>query len=160
MVASFHPLNHRLTWRIIPVSKWLVTPIYKPFRQFGRGITPFRGLTITMVINYLQVLGWSSKRCPPFVASPVVFVCSKRANSQSNGDARWRQCAWHQLGWVVDFSIYKILEMKGFQRFLEKNMTCVCPKHSMYIYIYIYLHLPWKNQPNVGKYTIHLSICV
>ena len=25
------------TWRIIPVSKWLVTPIYKPFRPFGRG---------------------------------------------------------------------------------------------------------------------------
>ena len=25
--------------------KWLVTPIYKPFRPFIRGITPFRGLT-------------------------------------------------------------------------------------------------------------------
>ena len=33
------------TWRIIPFSKWLVTPIYKPFRPFGRGITPFRGRT-------------------------------------------------------------------------------------------------------------------
>ena len=33
------------TWRIIPVSKWLVTPIYKPFRPFIRGIPPFRGLT-------------------------------------------------------------------------------------------------------------------
>ena len=29
----------RGTWRIIPVSKWLVTPIYKPFRPFGRGPT-------------------------------------------------------------------------------------------------------------------------
>ena len=36
---------HQGTWRIIPFSKWLVTPIYKPFRPFGRGITPFRGLT-------------------------------------------------------------------------------------------------------------------
>ena len=27
------------TWRIIPVSKWLVTPSYKPFSPFGRGIT-------------------------------------------------------------------------------------------------------------------------
>jgi len=26
------------TWRIIPFSKWLVTPIYKPFRPFGMGI--------------------------------------------------------------------------------------------------------------------------
>ena len=38
-----HPLGS--AWRIIPVSKWLVTPIYKPFRPFIRGITPFRGLT-------------------------------------------------------------------------------------------------------------------
>ena len=45
------------TRRIIPVSKWLVTPIYKPFRPFGRGTTPVRGLTIIMVINHLQVLG-------------------------------------------------------------------------------------------------------
>ena len=41
------------TWRIIPVSKWLVTPIYKPFGPFGRGTTLLRGLTITMVINHL-----------------------------------------------------------------------------------------------------------
>ena len=33
------------TWRIIPVSKWLVSPIYKPFSPFGRGTTPVRGLT-------------------------------------------------------------------------------------------------------------------
>ena len=32
-------------WRIIPVSKWLVTPIYKPFSPFGRGITLHRELT-------------------------------------------------------------------------------------------------------------------
>ena len=42
------------TWRIIPVSKWLVTPIYKPFRPFIRGITLPRGLTITMVINHVS----------------------------------------------------------------------------------------------------------
>ena len=33
------------TWRIIPVSKWFVTSIYKPFRPVIREITPFRGLT-------------------------------------------------------------------------------------------------------------------
>ena len=37
--------NEQLTWRIIPVSKWLVTTIYKPFSPFGRGITLLRGLT-------------------------------------------------------------------------------------------------------------------
>ena len=40
-----------VTWRIIPVRKWLGTPIYKPFRPFGRE-TILRGLTITMVINH------------------------------------------------------------------------------------------------------------
>ena len=35
--------------------KWLVTPIYKPFRLFIMGITPFRGHTITMVINHVSV---------------------------------------------------------------------------------------------------------
>ena len=49
------------TWRIIPDSKWLVTPIHEPFRPFGKGTTPVRGLTITMVINHLQGMGWSSK---------------------------------------------------------------------------------------------------
>ena len=46
--------QHVHTWRIIPVSKWLVTPIYKPFRLFIRGINPYRELTITMVINHLR----------------------------------------------------------------------------------------------------------
>ena len=38
-------LLQRTTWRIIPVSKWSVTLIYKPLKPFGRGITPVRGLT-------------------------------------------------------------------------------------------------------------------
>ena len=41
------------TWRIIPVNKWLVTPIYKSFRPFGRGTTLLRGQKLTMVINHL-----------------------------------------------------------------------------------------------------------
>ena len=36
-------------------AQWLVTPIYKPFRPFGRGTTLLRGLTITMVINHVSV---------------------------------------------------------------------------------------------------------
>ena len=34
----------RFAWRIIPVSKWLVIPIYKPYRPFGKGTTLLRGL--------------------------------------------------------------------------------------------------------------------
>ena len=36
-----HPFN--TTWRIIQLSRWLVTPIYKPFKPFGRGTTPIWG---------------------------------------------------------------------------------------------------------------------
>ena len=43
---TYGPWKQRDTWRIIPVSKWLVTPIYKPFRPFGRGTTLLRGLTL------------------------------------------------------------------------------------------------------------------
>ena len=59
-------LNPLGTWRIIPFSKLLVTPIYKPFRPFGRGpTTPLRGLTITMVINHL-LTGMILQVAPPF----------------------------------------------------------------------------------------------
>ena len=36
---GFSLVQESTTWRIIPVNKWLVTPIYKPFRPFGRGTT-------------------------------------------------------------------------------------------------------------------------
>ena len=39
------PLGWYPTWRIIPFSKWLITPIYKPIRPFGRVVTLLRGLT-------------------------------------------------------------------------------------------------------------------
>ena len=47
-IISYLPNGGELmnpTWRIIPFSKWLVTPIYKAFRPFGRGRNPLRGLT-------------------------------------------------------------------------------------------------------------------
>ena len=50
------------TWRIIPVRKYLVTPVYKPFSSpFGRGIIPFWEDLRTMVINHLH----TSRDDPP-----------------------------------------------------------------------------------------------
>ena len=62
-----------------PVSKSLVTSIYQPFSPFGRGLTPVRGLTITMVIKHLQVMGWSSKCCTPLSS----YDSSKRLSKLS-----------------------------------------------------------------------------
>ena len=60
-------------------GKWLVTPIYKSFRPIGRGTT-YLGDLSTMVINHLQVLGWSSKysfwclpETPVFPKGAMVF---------------------------------------------------------------------------------------
>ena len=49
---DLYPTRQAPTWRIIPLSKWLVTPIYEPFKPFVRGTTLLGGLTITMVINH------------------------------------------------------------------------------------------------------------
>ena len=38
--------------RIIPVSKWLVTPIYKPWKGHLEGEQPYLGNLQTMVINH------------------------------------------------------------------------------------------------------------
>ena len=83
-----HPLQQPKirysTCRIIPLSKYLVTPIYKPFRPFIRGITPFRGLTITMVINHL--LTGMILQVPPF-HGPVSFPLPKRVSGFKEGEA-------------------------------------------------------------------------
>ena len=70
-------IHNLLTWRIIPFSKWLVTPIYKPFRPFGMGITLLRGLTIhgdwpfanwdDPPSNFLQYKTWNTSTWPPQV---------------------------------------------------------------------------------------------
>ncbi len=95
-----HPLQQPKisysTCRIIPLSKYLVTPIYKPFRPFIRGITPFRGLTITMVINHL--LTGMILQVPPF-HGPVSFPLPKRVSGFKEGEA-WEKIFqfWGKLG--------------------------------------------------------------
>ena len=72
-------------WRIIPFSKWLVTPIYKPFRPCGRGITPFKRLTYH---GYQPLTKWDD---PPSGAWKCleVFFGSQGSAAKKNG-----------VGWV------------------------------------------------------------
>ena len=72
--STYIPQSHGATWRIIPFSKWLVTPTFinhlKPFTVAHLEGVPrnpiLSGLMITMVVNHVsvQVLGWSSKHDP------------------------------------------------------------------------------------------------
>ena len=50
------------TWRFIPVSKWLVTPLYKSFRPFGRGTTLLRGLNNH---GYYPLTNWDDPASNP-----------------------------------------------------------------------------------------------
>ena len=49
------------TWRIIPVGKWLGSPPFISHSGHLEGKAPHLGDLRTMVINHLQVMGWSSK---------------------------------------------------------------------------------------------------
>ena len=58
-------MKYCVALEIIPASKWLVTPIYAPFRLFGRGTALPLGDLLTMVIYHLlsgmivQVILWT-----------------------------------------------------------------------------------------------------
>ena len=62
--------------------KWLVTPIYKPWKgHLERGTSLVRGLTITMVINHVsKFLGWSPSLqvAPGFPAELLLFLLWNR----------------------------------------------------------------------------------
>ena len=59
----------RVTWRIIPVSKWLVTPIYKPLRPCGRGpTTPFTPHGYYPVIGIIVTV-WVKSHTPSVLST-------------------------------------------------------------------------------------------
>ena len=58
------------TWRIIPASKWLVNPICKPFRPFGRWTTLLRGLTNH---GYKPLTKWDDPPSRPSQKESLVF---------------------------------------------------------------------------------------
>ena len=61
------------TWRIIPVSKYLVTPIYKPWSSaIWKGNNPIlRGLKLSMVINHVSVRPGMILQVLPVSPSPT-----------------------------------------------------------------------------------------
>ena len=54
-IKQYYFADYVGTWRIIPVSKWLVAPVYKKFRQFGRGFLEHGYLPLTNPGMVLQV---------------------------------------------------------------------------------------------------------
>ena len=56
-----------LSWRVIPVNKYLVKPIYKPKTNIWKKITPGLGDMITMDINHFGTL-----YCGIILSNPVL----------------------------------------------------------------------------------------
>ena len=110
------PLPPGPTWRIIAVSKWLVTPIYKPFRPFGRGTTLLRGLTNH---GYQPLTNWDDPPISALIASvryyeiayhdstqprrwPVRASCQRSVKSQRPGDPKNYKEKWRVSGFPAD----------------------------------------------------------
>ena len=82
----------------------LVTSIYKPFGPFIRGITPFRGLTITMVVNHL-LTGMILQGYPSF---PTLFQESV-AQVHSNHHQQVHPNSHHPQRWSYHPSCHQCL---------------------------------------------------
>ena len=116
------------TWKIIPASKWLVTPIYAPFRPFGRGTTRPLGDLLTMVIYHLlsgmivQVILWTQysgwffwwlifKRIPTkILPDPTEFrpISSKTPFIACFTELYTSQVLWQDL-WTINSMLYSIV---------------------------------------------------
>ena len=132
----------RRTWKIIPVTRWLVTPICKPFRPFGRSITLPRGLTITMVLNYLHPLGWSFK-CPPGNEKTYPTKREKENHRLKSAYTKVRIAAWRN---PILYTFGTVGSMKPSH--LEKTkVSWFMPfLHYTYIYIYVRYRVPKKKK--------------
>ena len=98
LLMVFGPPGYCYTWRIIPFSKWLVTPIYKPFSPFGRGITLLRGLTNH---GYYPLTNWDD---PPSIwcrgpswRPPIKALSSNLDAIARSSPPGWRETCLGQL---------------------------------------------------------------
>ena len=93
-----------LTWRIIPFSKWLVTPIYKPFRPFGREVTPFRGLTNHGPWLLTTYKSWddppSRISCSLFPTEPTCQILQLEVDHRQLGKSQDNRCEIEISGWL------------------------------------------------------------
>ena len=124
------------TWRIIPFSKELVTTIYKPWKGRLEGVPqPYLGDLLFMVINHLQVMGWSSKYfslvfgpnfssqarvdCPtchgePFVKPGCTFPKTRMTGMENP--------PWMKMYFLLNMGIFQpVMSVFGGVRFLVQN---------------------------------------
>ena len=102
--TSNHPFSEAMlvlyTWRIIPISKWSVIPMYKPFSLFEKGEQPqpsyLKGTLLTMAPGMIQIgrvslpiprasdptCSWPEPRALPPLGDPVTAAVPPRRKPQ------------------------------------------------------------------------------
>ena len=109
------------TWRITPLTKKLVTPIYKPLRPFVRETTPFRGLTKNV---YKPLTNWDDPPSRP----PETNIIHLKIDPWSFGNHHFQVpaisfqwcngCKWMQFCFFFSLTTCKLMvNGKVFTRF-------------------------------------------
>ena len=93
MTLGAKPLENRgCTWRIISLSKWLVSPTYKPFSPFGRGPTIPQSYLLRGLTNhgYQPLTNWDDPPSNPTKISrcqPLNLVLFRPPDIEENTKA-------------------------------------------------------------------------
>ena len=137
------------TWRIIPVSKLLVTPIYKPFSPFGRGISLLRGLTNHGYNHLLTGMTLQARRAR--LNGNVSLGRDKPRDADEHWGGWWslrEQIAaylWHCLMFFIHMTC----------GFATKSICCVCFKITLHkgvvVMVSFFVNLFLKDVESQGK---------
>lgn len=154
MLSSLSLSGYFTTWRIVPVRKWLGSPIYKPFSPIGRGpITLLRALILTMVISY-----WPLTSNGMILQVPSKFKKNKTTRHFQYQD--WIPGSFLLSHWsrhesskhareVYNSTIYVFKESRGIRiiktsKIMKLKLKICCAskiRDNMWQdYIYIYIH--------------------
>ena len=106
------------TCRIIPVSKWLVTAVYKPFKPFGRGTTLLWGLTNHFTISK-EIEGFNrdtTKQTPLYMLYTYLYIYTLLYIKQ---DSQGR----HHFLLPIDFIFIQGRISQGFHPSIHPSLT-------------------------------------
>lgn len=113
-VSSFHSTTVRAHWGITPLSKYLVNPMYNPFRPFGRRpTTPIKG-TLRSPLKF--PIRWQG----PFCQVEASMNETKKRQEVLRLEAPcWKECQVRSSGSVWDLCVFCLKNPIWPLKFLE-----------------------------------------
>ena len=136
ILGDFLPINTHYIGLIYLVSGDRITPIYKPSSSaIWKGkFTPFRGLTITMVINHLlngMILQVSSSNesLGQIRVGRMVYLTKKWISVRKKFLPNWRclyMCIYH-MSWCLCLYQYHYIKDHIYRKIICCNISCLHP---------------------------------